>query len=147
MSIQRLLAGCQTAAHSRKSHRQHRHGLSLLEVILSIAILGASMVAIGHLFNLGLRSAYQARVRSEANILADSKMAETAAGVVSPQSTGNQPITEKEGWEWSADVESSQHPGLLMVTVTVTQSDQANIDPIALSIVRFMPDPDYEPEP
>jgi len=53
-----------------------RSGLSLLEVILSLAILGISMTAIGHLFNLGFRSAADVQLRSEANMIADSTMAE-----------------------------------------------------------------------
>ena len=43
-----------------------RAGLSLLEVILSLSILGISMVAVGHLFNLGFRSAADVQLRSEA---------------------------------------------------------------------------------
>ena len=48
-----------------------RAGLSLLEVILSLSILGVSMVAVGHLFNLGFRSATDVQLRSEANMIAD----------------------------------------------------------------------------
>lgn len=124
-----------------------RNGLSLLEVILSIAILGASMVVISQLFNLGLRNAHQARLRSESNILCDSKMAELAAGVLPLETTGTQTITENSAWNYSIDVESSAHPGLLVATVTVTQSEQQTLQPVSLSIVRFLPDPDYEPEP
>ena len=54
---------------SAKKRIPTRAGLSLLEVILSIAILGLSMVAIGHLFNLGFRSATDVQMRSEGNII------------------------------------------------------------------------------
>ena len=51
----------------QSTNRTSRAGLSLLEVILSLSILGVSMVAIGHLFNLGFRSAADVQLRSEAN--------------------------------------------------------------------------------
>ena len=47
----------------------HRQGLSLLEVLLSIAILGASLAVIGSLVRIGIISALDTRLRSQANIL------------------------------------------------------------------------------
>lgn len=126
-----------------------RLGLSLLEVILSIAILGVSMAAIGNLFNLGLRHARHAQLRSDANILCDTKMAELVAGVIPAESTGSEAIFENPNWEYSVDIQNSQQIGLLIATVTVSQvSSQggAASNPVSLSIVRFLPDPDYEPE-
>ena len=131
-------------------HRDHishgRPGLTLLEVILSIAILGASMAVIGQLFGLGIRSARQARLRSEANILCDCKMAELAAGVLPPNSTGDQTIVESPDWRYSISVESSLQPGLLLATVTVRQDNSSLTNPVEMSVVRFLPDPDYEPD-
>ncbi len=133
---------------SREQNRngRTRRGLSLLEVILSIAILGGAMVVIGQLFNLGYRSARQARLRNDANILCDSKMAELAAGVIETTSTGGQPIIENPDWNYSVDVQPSQQLGLLSATVTVEQNPDVAAFPISMSIVRFVPDPDYEPE-
>ena len=59
-----------------KRRRERRRGLSLLEVILSIAILGTSMAIIGQVFFAGYRSAVKARDLSDATILCDSVMAE-----------------------------------------------------------------------
>ena len=61
---------------------RNRRGLSLLEVILAIAILGGSMAVIFELVRIGVISAIETRVRSEANILCDAKMAEVSAGVI-----------------------------------------------------------------
>ena len=123
-----------------------RSGLSLLEVILSIAILGGAMVVIGQLFNLGYRSALQTRLRSDANMLCDSKMAELAAGVLDATSTGTQQIPNNPDWNFSVDIQPSQQLGLLVATVTVEQNPDVSQNPISMSIVRFIPDPDYEPE-
>jgi prepilin-type N-terminal cleavage/methylation domain-containing protein len=125
---------------------QPRRGLSLLEVILSIAILGGAMVMIGQLYHLGYRSALQARLRNDANIIADSKMAELAAGVLPLESTGNSELPEYPGWSYSVDLQSSLQLGLFMATVTVSYGDESSNIPTSLSIVRFIPDPDYEPE-
>jgi general secretion pathway protein I len=132
--------------HANRRRRRRRSGLSLLEVILSIAILGGAMVVIGHLFNLGYRSALQVRIRSDANLLCDSKMAELAAGVLPAKSTGNQQIPESPGWNYSIDMQPSQQPGLLIATVTVEQNAEVSATPTSMSIVRFLPDPDYDPD-
>ena len=134
-------------SHSDQSQRgQSRRGLSLLEVILSIAILGGSMVVIGNLYHLGYRSATQVRLRNEANILADSKMAELAAGVLEIESTGDTPIETSPGWTYSIDIEPSLQAGLFMATVIVRRDQESNVLPVGVSIRRFIPDPDYEPE-
>ena len=123
-----------------------RRGLSLLEVILSIAILGGAMVVIGKLYNLGYRSANHVRVRNEANILADSKMAEIASGVLELESAVDSPIDSSPGWTYSVTVENSNQPGLFLVTVFVRRDQESNILTNGISVVRFIPDPDYEPE-
>ena len=121
-----------------------RKGLSLLEVILSIAILGTSMAVIYQMLDVGYRSAVETRARTDANILVDTKMAEVAAGVLPLESASGILIEEDPDWEYSVDVANAEQNGLLSVTVTVQQSSVEN--PIAISVVRFMADPEYEPE-
>lgn len=133
-----------TTSCPQRHQRATRRGLSLLEVILSIAILGGSMVMIGQLYFLGYRSALQTRFRSEANMLADAKMAELAGGVL-PLESGGGPIEDSENWTYAVKVEASLQPGLLLATVTV-QRDEESAIPISVSLARFLPDPDYEPE-
>lgn len=124
---------------------RNKRGLSLLEVILSIAILGAAMVVITQLFNLGYRSARQATLRNEASILCDAKMAELAAGVIPLQSSGESIVDEAPDWRYSVSIADGAQPGLLVGTVTVTRIDM-NRQPLSMSVVRFLPDPDYEPD-
>lgn len=125
---------------------RQRSGLSLLEVILSIAILGGSMVVIGHLYNLGYRSALAAQFRSEANLHADTKMAELAAGVLPIESTGDSDIEGAPGWQYAVQIEDSFQPGLFLATVIVRKGEESDVLINDISIVRFIPDPDYEPE-
>src|SRR5262245_65602667 len=57
----------------------HR-GLSLMEVILAIAILGGALVTIGQLIRIGARSAAQARDLTMSQLYAESEMNGIAAG-------------------------------------------------------------------
>jgi Tfp pilus assembly protein PilV len=125
---------------------KQRSGLSLLEVILSVAILGVSMVLIGNLYHLGYRSALKARMISEANLMAGSTMAELAAGVLPIESSGDAAVPGNPNWTYSVDIQSSLQPGLFMATVTVKRQGTIGQVPASVSIVRFIPDPDYEPE-
>ena len=117
-------------------NKSRNRGLSLLEVILALAILGISMSAISQLFFLGSRSASQATLRNEANILADTKMAELVAGVLEAQSTGATQIPDAPGWVYTITIEEGDQPDLLVATVSVqTIGDQV---PVSLSITRFL---------
>ena len=127
------------------ARRKNCSGFSLLEVLLSIAILGGAMVVIGQLVNLGYRSAVEAKIRSDANILVDGKMAEVSAGIIELQSVSSSVIEENPDWMYSVDVQQSGQLGLLMVVVSVEQTPSSSASPISMSVVRFMPDPDYDP--
>jgi len=121
-----------------------RRGMSLLEVILAIAILGTSLTIIGHLVSAGYRSALEARIRTQAAIHCDTIMAEVAAGSIDV-GAGGSTVPFTDDWSYQVSSQPGSQLGLLSVTVTVTQSGGA-ANPLSLSVVRFMPDPDYEPE-
>ena len=125
--------------------RKRARGFSLLEVILAMAILGGSMVIIGHGFYNGFRSVRNARMYGMANRFADSAMSELAAGVIEPSSIANQQIPDHPDWNLSLEIDNASISGLLSATVTVenTQSPRRNF---SVSISRLIPDPDYVPE-
>ena len=82
---------------TRKSicHKKHsRRGLSLLEVVLAIAIMGSAMIIIGNLVSLGSNSAGVTKWRSDAQILCNAKMAEISAGVLPLESVSGAGIQE-----------------------------------------------------
>lgn len=124
------------------SFRKRRSGFSLLEVILSIAILGGSMVVIGHGFFQGFRSVRNARMVSQANRLADSTMAGLAAGVIEASAVSSKPIDGERDWAYSVEIGPSSQPGLLTAKVTVQNTGQR---PIAVTIMRLVVDPDFDP--
>ena len=128
-----------------RTRRKARRGFSLLEVILAIAILGGSMVVIGHGFYLGYRSVRNARMISAGNRIADSAMAEISAGAVEPTSTSGKqvPGEQQQGWTYSIESENASVPGLLSVVVTVENRQfQPNVQ---VSITRLVVDPNYDP--
>ena len=127
----------------QSTNRTSRAGLSLLEVILSLSILGVSMVAIGHLFNLGFRSAADVQLRSEANMIADTTMAEIAAGVIDI-SGGGGAVEGNPEWQYEVNSQESEQPGLLSVSLRVSRENDPDNN-VSVSLVRFIPDPNFEP--
>ncbi len=111
--------------------------------MLAIALLGTSMAIIHQLLSIGYRSAIETQLHSDAAVLVDSKMAEIAAGVIELENASRVPIEEAPEWSYTVLVDSSEQIGLLVVTVTVERNDIA--DPLQISVVRFMPDPEYDP--
>ena len=69
----------------RRMARPQYSGLSLLEVMLALAILGGALAVIGELTRLGARSAETARDLTRAQRYCENKMAEVSAGLVTPQ--------------------------------------------------------------
>jgi prepilin-type N-terminal cleavage/methylation domain-containing protein len=123
--------------------KRNESGFSLLEVILAIAILGGSMVVIGHGFFQGYRSVRNARLIGSGNRLADSAMAELAAGVVEPRSVSSKAIPQEDGWTYSVEIESASVPGLLTAIVTVENTQTR--PPVSVAITRLVIDPEYDP--
>lgn len=118
-----------------------RRGLSLLETIFAIAILGMALAAIGRLVQIGFNAGGSARVYSEGQIICDSKMAEIASGVLAAESSGEAAVPESPLWRYSVDVQPADQIGLLIVKVTVKQAADTRFE---YTISRFLPDPNFE---
>jgi prepilin-type N-terminal cleavage/methylation domain-containing protein len=118
----------------------HRRGLSLVEVLLSLAILVLALTAIWRLVNIGTDHGIQARSYSQGSRLAQGKMAEIEAGMVelSPEITG-QFEGEDAAWSFVVIVEPAGPPNLYSVTVRVTRTLQGV--PIEVSLAQLMFDP------
>lgn len=123
-----------------------RRGLSLLEVVLAIAILGGSMVVLSQLINIGHNAAMDARDYSEAQILCDTKIAEVAAGIIASSPVSDADIVEAPGWKYSLAVDKAAIEGLLMIDCTVSQDPAQYTVPVTYRLVRWIPDPAYEEE-
>lgn len=129
-----------------------RHGLSLLEVILALIILGGALVTIGELIRTGSRSARDARDSTTAQVIADSIMSEITAGTIAAQAIDNQADMTDPEWVYSIRTEEPNQDGLLLVSVTVQRADaiSSGFPPSpsqSFTLTRWMLDPTVELAP
>jgi type II secretion system protein I len=141
------------AARRRRRNAAGADAFTLLEVILSLAILAGAMAALGELGSQGFENARVTRDMAMAQLLCESKLAEITAGIIEPaaisgvyqNSDGTTFVSDGDvTWSYSIEVVTiDQDTGLLAVRVTVAQDLQpALIEPF--SLVRWVPDPYFE---
>lgn len=129
----------------RTRPRRARDAFTLLEIILSLAILCGAIATLGELSRLGMRQAERARDLSRAQLLCQSKMAEITAGLTAAESQEGVPFeaTEDEPeseWLYSIEVNPASEEGLLEVRVTVTKDLPETRRPVEFSLVRWIVD-------
>lgn len=115
-----------------------RRGLSLLEVILAIAVLGGSLAVIGELIRTGTRHAEEARELATAQILCESRLESVAAGILGTESVSAAPCEEDDRFQYSIEVTTLDESNLLEVRVTVEQTASEHSQPLSFSLVRWM---------
>jgi general secretion pathway protein I len=120
-----------------------RHGLTLLEVLVSVAIFLGSLTAIMQLLNTGQQAEVSARLQSQAVLRCESKMAEIVAGIEKPVSSADGTFLDDEigNWKWSADVANGTATSLLKITVTVEHTPDGKDPNAAFTLTRYMRDP------
>lgn len=125
--------------------KRRRDAFSLMEVILSIAILAVAAAMLGELTRFGMRNAAAARDLTSAQILCDSKLNEVVAGieplaVVNAATFDTNDYTEEtKDWTYSIAYSTIDDvTGLVSVTVTVNQSLPANSKPVQFALTRWM---------
>lgn len=129
--------------------RTRRNGLSLLEVMLALAILGGALAVIGELTRLGARSAETARDLTKAQRFCENKMAEISTGLITPQAIALAPLEELEGqpeeedWAYTIELEQLPQTGLLGIWVTVEQRADRINRPVSFTLARWMIDPQF----
>ncbi len=115
-----------------------RRGLSLLEVILAVAILGGCLAVTGELVRLGVRHAEEARELTRAQLLCESKMEEIAAGVAATESASTVPFETDPDWTYTVDVSQLDQQQLTLVRVTVQQLESDRLYPITFTLSRWI---------
>lgn len=117
-----------------------RSGLSLLEVILSLAILAGAVATIGELVRQGSQHAQSARDLTRAQLLCESLLGELQAGLREPEPAAD--VRIDDDWSYSIEAESLDNDGVRIVRLTVSQNRSASTRPVEFSVVHWMPDPD-----
>lgn len=138
-----------------------KKGLSLLEVILALVILGGSVAILGELTRGGLRNARDTRELTQAQFLAESLMAQIRMGIRELETDYDRPITSEEFVDtnaaesdysseplWLYSIEASQIDdyGLYAVAVTVKRNLPNEPHPVTVRLLRWVVDPEVETE-
>jgi len=120
-----------------------RRGLSLLEVLISVAIFLGSMTVIMFALNSGQRSEISARLQSEAVLRCEAVMGEIVSGVQEATASEDNSFEDDEtgNWKWNAQVMSTGGNGLMQITVIVEHRPDDGEPNAAFSLVRYMRDP------
>lgn len=118
-----------------------RQGLSLIEVLLSLTILVIALGAIGHLVDIGTDRGNDARAYNRGTRLAQSKMAEVEAGLISltGETSGQFTNSDDAGWSYTVTAQASGPPNLHTVTVTVSTTISGR--PITITLTQMIFDP------
>jgi hypothetical protein len=108
-----------------------RRGITLLEVVVSLAIFIGSFAAIGYLLILGSDEAQLVQRKAQALQLAQTKLAEYAQGLtpLDPQDNftpfdgngGDPSVAWRADFAWKAVIEPDEVEGLYHVVVTVAR--------------------------
>ncbi|RIK80883.1 MAG: hypothetical protein DCC68_10020 [Planctomycetota bacterium] len=120
-----------------------RPAFSLLEVILALAILAASMAVLGQLVQFGMTNARRAEDMTQAAIICESIMAEIVAGDRGLTNESAATYEENDTFVYSIDIPTGAQEGLLEVHVVVETNPEYSAEPIRCALVRWMVDPDY----
>ena len=117
-------------------------GFSLLEVVLALAILTATVAILGELIRSGLHNAQLARDLSKAELIAESVLYRIESGLL-PHQANRTPVDLEPGWYYSVENASSgtQAQGLLQLRVTVELTPDKQKRPTKFSVVRWLRDP------
>jgi general secretion pathway protein I len=96
-------------------------GITLYEVVIALAIFSGAVVALFEALSTATRAALQARMQSQAVLLAETKMAEVVGGAIPATSSGDVPFTDAglEGWSYSITVAPATHAGINQIQVSV----------------------------
>ncbi|MCC6508186.1 MAG: type II secretion system protein [Pirellulaceae bacterium] len=123
-----------------------RPGLSLLEVILSLAILGVACTFMAQSMHLATNNALAAQRQAEAEIAAESVMSQVVAGLIPMQPTSTwTPIgISASTSDWSYILTSVNCEVENMIGIQIDVRDMSNQDTTErsdLSVIRWIIDP------
>src|SRR5262245_34039107 len=99
--------------------QSHRSGLTLLEVLVSLAIFLTFLVGITQLLNMSTYHALEVQNLNRASQLLQSQMNRVICGDVSLTSQGETEADDDPEWTWSMDCEAEGTPNLWRVTIKV----------------------------
>ena len=115
-----------------------RDGLSLLEVVISLAILFSSIAVLGQLLDAARVGALRAALETEATLMAESLLAELVAAEVLPSGVTDSPIGDDPDWTYSLEIESTEWESLTSLTITVQHRNAVNQIDAEVKLSRWL---------
>ena len=130
------------ARQSTSNARASCHaGFTLLEVILALTIFFGALTVLSQLAWNGSRAAVQARLKTQAIVRCEAKLAEVLAGAEALQPKTRVPFPDDSQWTYSVSIAESQFPDLLQLQVTVAHTGNSSLASAEFSLWRWMRDP------
>jgi hypothetical protein len=114
-----------------------RSGLTLLEIVLSLAIFCGSMVALSQLAWNGSRAAVHGRLKTQATIRCEAKLNEVLAGIEPMQSISGGMFVDSTAWTWSMVVTPSSHAELVQLDVIVSHVGKSKLSNVSVTLRRW----------
>ena len=126
---------------TRRISATSRDGMTLLEIIISLTIFFGALAALSQLAWNGSRAAVQARLKTQAIIRCEAKLAEVLAGFEALQPKTRVQFSDNAQWTYSINVSESQYPDLQQIQVTVFHTGNTSLANVEFSLTRWMRDP------
>ena len=130
-----------TLRHCRDSKKNGRRGLTLLEIILALAIFFGSLAALSQLAYSGARATVQARLKTQAIIRCEAKLAEVLASAEMLQPKSGVAYLDNPAWTWSLSITPTPYKGLLQVDVMVSHRGNNRRSQTEFNLRRWMREP------
>jgi len=130
----------------RRSGKSRLNGLSLLEVVLALAILGAAGAMLAQSLQVATDAGVTARDQALAELLAESKLSEVIAGAYPINQnidwTPIQTVVDSGRWHFKIVSQPTMTEGMLAVQVWITDDPQMQTArPMQVMLSRWMIDP------
>ena len=138
-------SSCLSSQKSKIENRKskiHPTGLTLFEVLLSLAIFVMALAAIGQLVSNGMRGAVRARLETQAVLRCESKLAEVLAGIEPLQLMNNVAFADDPSWTWSLMIAAGPTEDLLDLELLVQHPASSGAGQVSFALRRLMRDPE-----
>lgn len=139
--MQRFHHSNRALPHAGPQDGSRRRGVSLLEVVISVAIFLAALTAILSLLDMGNQSRLSVSLDAKAAILCESAMAEYTSGFRDLVAATDEPIENEENWSLTSFVEPGEGESLLKLTVLVKHTVNGNNVNSSFRLMRLIRDP------
>jgi general secretion pathway protein I len=120
-----------------EKRKTRRAGLTLLEVVVSLAIFLFSLAALAQLLSVSRDQVLQGYLRTQATLRCQSKMAEVLGGAQSLSSSGWTGFSDDANWEWQLNASQGEVTNLWNVQVSV-QRKPGTGSTVEVSMARMM---------